>query len=170
MRPSVDEYFMNMARVVSTRSTCFRRSVGCVLVDQYNRPLATGYNGVASGLPHCNHMVVDRSYVAVDGEAKPRMSEDDLYPYLCKSAKAPSGTSLEGCKAIHAEANALISCRNPEDVHRAYVTASPCEQCVRYFLNTPCQSIIFEEVYPHTESEGLWIGQGRTWVHFIRPK
>lgn len=43
MRPSIDDYFMEMARLASGRSTCVRRSVGCVLVDRRNHVMATGY-------------------------------------------------------------------------------------------------------------------------------
>ena len=51
-RPSWDEYFLEMASLVSKRSTCLRRSVGAVLVRE-KRILATGYNGAPSGLKHC---------------------------------------------------------------------------------------------------------------------
>ena len=51
-RPDWDEYFMKVARLVSSRSTCLRRKVGAVLVKE-RRILATGYNGAPGGLPHC---------------------------------------------------------------------------------------------------------------------
>ena len=56
VRPPRDTYFMKMAALVAERSTCLRRSVGCVLVNGRHHVLATGYNGVASGLPHCNEV------------------------------------------------------------------------------------------------------------------
>jgi len=51
-RPTWDEYFMDIVRLVSRRSTCLRRSVGAILVKD-KRILATGYNGAPSGLRHC---------------------------------------------------------------------------------------------------------------------
>ena len=51
-RPSWDEYFMQIADVAATRSTCLRRHVGAVLVYD-SRILASGYNGVPSGIEHC---------------------------------------------------------------------------------------------------------------------
>lgn len=54
MRPTKDEYFLQMATLVASRATCFRRAVGCVLVNERGHVLATGYNGVAAGQPHCN--------------------------------------------------------------------------------------------------------------------
>ena len=47
-RPSNDEYFMDMAELVSTRSTCLRRKVGAVIVKD-KRVLSTGYNGSPKG-------------------------------------------------------------------------------------------------------------------------
>ncbi|MDL1972667.1 MAG: cytidine deaminase, partial [Deltaproteobacteria bacterium] len=51
-RPSWDEYFMSIARLVAERSTCLRRKVGAILVKE-KRILTTGYNGAPSGLAHC---------------------------------------------------------------------------------------------------------------------
>ena len=52
-RPDWDTYFMDIAKVVSTRSTCLRASVGAVIVKD-NRILATGYNGSIPGDHHCS--------------------------------------------------------------------------------------------------------------------
>ena len=51
-RPSWDEYFLQIATLVSSRSTCLRRKVGAVIVKD-KRILTTGYNGVPRGLAHC---------------------------------------------------------------------------------------------------------------------
>src|SRR3974377_2137361 len=53
VRASWDDYFMNIAREVSTRSTCDRKFVGSVIVRDKSI-LATGYNGSIRGLPHCD--------------------------------------------------------------------------------------------------------------------
>ena len=55
MRPTYDEYFMNMTQVVSTRSTCLRRKVGALIVKN-KHILSTGYNGSLRGLPHCDEV------------------------------------------------------------------------------------------------------------------
>lgn len=54
MRPSIDQYFMNMAFAAASRSTCLDKQVGCVLVDKSNYVVSTGYNGPASGEEHCS--------------------------------------------------------------------------------------------------------------------
>ena len=51
-RPSWDEYFLEIAKLVASRSTCLRRQVGAVFVRD-KRMLTTGYNGAPSGLKHC---------------------------------------------------------------------------------------------------------------------
>lgn len=140
-RPTREEYFCDKARLTATRTTCARRAVGCVLVDELGHELSTGYNGVARDTPHCR------------GGIK------------CSGADAPSGQSLDLCKAIHAEQNALLQCRDVEQIHTAYVTASPCLTCVKLLLNTSCKRIIFSELYPHDEARILWQQTGRLWIH-----
>ena len=56
MRKSWNEYFMDLALNVATRSTCDRAFVGCVLVNSDNRIVSTGYNGAISGNPHCDEV------------------------------------------------------------------------------------------------------------------
>jgi dCMP deaminase len=107
--------------------------------------LATGYNGVAAGLPHCNH------------------EDAGSFPHACSGAKAPSGTNLDGCQAIHAEQNALLQCKDIYQIHTAYVTASPCMTCVKLLLNTSCERIVYVEEYPHNEAGKLWTSAGRSW-------
>lgn len=137
-RIDCDDYFSLIAAVVGRRSTCSRRRVGCVLVDIHGHIIATGYNGVPKNFPHC-----------ID--------------HPCPGANCPSGTGLELCEAIHAEANALLQCSDVFKIVSAYVTASPCVHCVKLLLNTSCQEIVFAEEYPHTDSRDLWIRGGRIW-------
>ena len=54
-RVSWNTYFMNIAREVSTRSTCSRKHVGAVIVRN-KTILSTGYNGSIKGLPHCDEV------------------------------------------------------------------------------------------------------------------
>lgn len=65
MRPSWDNYFMEIASIVATRSTCDRAQVGCVLVRD-KAILSTGYNGAPSGMDHCDevgHLMEDNHCV-----------------------------------------------------------------------------------------------------------
>jgi dCMP deaminase len=81
-RPTLDQYFMEIATVVAKRSTCLRNHVGALFVKN-KRILSTGYNGAPAGLEHCDMVGCARENVA-------------------------SGTCHELCRAVHAEQNAII--------------------------------------------------------------
>lgn len=136
-RPNIDVYMMGMAMMAASRATCVRRSVGCVLVNRLNHILATGYNGVPRGMVHCAII-------------------------RCPGANAPSGQSLDGCMATHAEQNALLQCGDVDQITTAYVTAQPCITCIKLLMNTGCQRIVYLEPYPHPTAQSLWSQVGRT--------
>ena len=167
MRPTKDQWALDMVNVTALRSTCLRRQVGCVLLDERGHVLATGYNGVASGLPHCNELVrVGANYKDEGGGISIPRKIVDSYPNACPGATAPSGTNLDGCEAIHAEQNALLQCQDVHSIHTCYSSASPCVTCVKLLLNTSCQCIVFLELYPHPQAKLLWEKAGRLWEHF----
>lgn len=60
LRPNLDQYFLTIAYTVATRSTCLHKQVGCVLVDQDNRIISTGYNGAPKGYQHCEVCLVEQ--------------------------------------------------------------------------------------------------------------
>lgn len=141
MRPGIDEYFLNIAKVVATRSTCPRRMVGAVAVDGRSRILATGYNGRPAGQPHCTEQP-------------------------CPGAAVPSGITSGLCEAVHAETNCLLSCHDVQQIHRIYVTCSPCLECTKMLLNTGCEYIIFDEEYHRDRPKEMWVKAGRSWVNW----
>ncbi len=136
-RPSLAEWGLELAKLTATRATCFRRQVGCVLLDRQGRVLATGYNGVPRRFTHCT---------------------DDQVG--CPGAHAASGTNLDGCQAIHAEQNALLQCKNVDEIDMCCVTTFPCLTCIKLLLNTPCRTIVFKDDYPHASGD-LWRRAGR---------
>lgn len=152
MRPDIDRYFVDMARLVASRSTCVRRHVGCVLVDARNHVLATGYNGVPAGAPHCNEVDVPRSVLT--------------FPHACAGADAPSGTQLDACLAVHAEQNAILQCSDAHAIAKAYVTAFPCPSCAKLLLNTSCREVVYLEPYGEGEGLDMWVKAGRLAVRF----
>lgn len=139
LRPNRDETGLELAAVWAKRGTCRRRKVGCVLFDADGYQLSAGYNGPASGEPHC-----------VD--------------FPCPGANLPSGSGLDECLALHAELNALSRCADVRLIDTCYVTCSPCVTCVRYLLNTACRRIVFEEEYPHPAARDRWLAAGRVWI------
>ena len=125
-RLDTDSYFLQMAQLVAKRSTCRRRSVGCVLVDSDNHVVATGYNGVPTHFPHC-------------------------LDFPCVGADSPSGTNLENCLAVHAEQNALLQLRS-NDFLTAYLTVSPCITCAKMIANSKIIRVVAQETYPQALS------------------
>ena len=128
-RIETDKYFLEIASTVAKRSTCMRRSVGCVLVDSKNHIVATGYNGVPSKFTHC-----------LDSP--------------CEGAFALSGTDLDLCNALHAEVNAFLQLRS-DDVLTAYLTVSPCFSCAKMFANSNVKWIAVTELYVHEQAIDL---------------
>lgn len=159
-RPTRDETYLAMAKVLSERRTCWRRAVGCLLVDADGNILAQGYNGPASGERHCNEQ---HGFVYQDGVIGDM--EFSNYPNKCPGSEGPSGTNLDACQAIHAEANAILRLKDYRAVHTAYVTASPCVPCVKLLRGTSCQRIVFAEEYPHPQARVIWEKAGREWIH-----
>lgn len=157
-RPGLDDWYLDLARLVASRSTCVRRAVGCVLVNARNQVLATGYNGVAAGSPHCNEVATELVRDDVTG----RDYLTQVYPNRCCGAAATSGQDLDACDAIHAEQNALLQCHDVYAIETCYVTVSPCVTCAKLLLNTGCQRIIAVELYPsHGRARELWQAAGR---------
>lgn len=156
MRPTRDEWAMEVAKVTAKRSTCLRRNVGCVLLNARGHVLATGYNGVAAGRPHCNEEVGSGMLTQA---GTPHYS----HPHACEGACSPSGTNLDGCEAIHAEQNALLQCKDVYSIDTCYCTTSCCVTCVKLLLNTSCRRIVFEEEYSQPHAKEMWEAAGRIW-------
>jgi dCMP deaminase len=133
MRPSWNEYFMLIAKLVSTRSTCNSRPTGAVLVKD-KQILATGYNGSMPGAPHCL------------GQFMP-----DGSPYCHRRAlKIDDVDKYNFCRASHAEANAIAqAARHGVAIKGAtlYVTLEPCYVCVKLLATAQIERVFFELPY-----------------------
>jgi len=133
-RPSWDEYFMSLARLAATRSTCLRRHVGAVIVKD-RMVLSTGYNDTPRGMKNCG-----------DGGC-PR----------CRSGAA-SGTALDTCLCLHAEQNAIIQAAY-HGVGIAgstiYSTHQPCLTCAKMIVNSGITRIVYDAPYPDALAERM---------------
>ncbi len=133
-RPDWDSYFMEIAQVVSKRSTCLRRSVGAVLVKD-KQILSTGYNGTPKGLPHCEDVGCLRQQLHV-----------------------PSGQNHELCRGIHAEQNAVIQAAvhgSSTDGATIYCTHQPCVVCTKILINAGIKRIVYANPYPDKLAEEM---------------
>jgi dCMP deaminase len=125
-RPSIDEYFMEMAHLAATRSTCLRRKVGAVITKE-KRVLSTGYNGAPKGLPHCEEVGCVRENLDV-----------------------PTGERHELCRGVHAEQNAIIQAAvfgtSIKD-GKIYTTNHPCVVCAKLLINASISEIVYDDDY-----------------------
>lgn len=109
---------MELAKTVSTRATCRRRSVGAVIVRN-RRILSTGYNGAPRGVPHCEEYgcdITQRCQLAAHAEQN------------AIAQAAANGVSCEGATL--------------------YVTCQPCNACAKLIINSGVQRVVFEGDYP----------------------
>lgn len=113
------EYFMEITNLVATRSTCDRAFVGCLLVNDENRIVSTGYNGSVKKNPHCDdigHKMRDNHCIATIH------AEINALLYCAKE-----GISVKDCTA--------------------YVTHFPCLNCTKALIQAGIKKIYFQNDY-----------------------
>ena len=118
-RMSWNEYFMEITKLVASRSTCDRALVGCVLVNSDNRIVSTGYNGSVAGNPHCD----DVGHTMREGHCIATIHAEMNALLYC----AKEGISVKGCKA--------------------YVTHFPCLNCTKALIQSGISEIYYLESY-----------------------
>ncbi len=127
-RPTGTDWALALARETAKRSTCLRRHVGAVLVDERGHVIATGYNGAPAGSPHCT--TCRRETLAV-----------------------PPGERYELCRSVHAEANALLQAGRAARGATLYLATLdpgaggvlenwPCPMCARLILNAGVRCVV----------------------------
>lgn len=130
-RPSIDEYFIEIASVVAKRSTCMRNRVGAVIVRD-KRIISTGYNGAPSNMQHCLDIGCIRQQQNIE-----------------------SGTRHEKCRAVHAEQNAIIQAALhgvvTEDA-TLYCTHQPCILCAKMIINAKIKRVVYVTPYPDNDA------------------
>lgn len=118
MRPSWDSYWLSMADLVATRSTCMRAQVGCV-ITRHNTVLASGYNGSPPAMLHCT----DIGCLMIDGHCE--------------------RTNHAEINAICQVANSYDSA----DAAVAYITHQPCYRCARTLIQVGISRIVYGVSY-----------------------
>lgn len=140
-RPDADTYFLNIASVVATRSTCLRvpQGVGSVLVRD-KHILATGYAGSIRGAPHCTEVgcfINEKT----GGCERTTHSEQN-----CVIQAAQHGVSVEGATL--------------------YCTMSPCLVCFKICANAGVRRIVYLTEYRIVEPQKTWAAEcGIEWLH-----
>jgi len=120
---SWDEYFMGVANLSAKRSKDENSQVGACIVNQRNRIIGIGYNGLPYGC------------------------DDDEFPWI------RNGDFLETKYAyvVHAEANAILNSSNDLEGSRIYVTLFPCNECAKLIIQSGIKEVIFLEDKYHDD-------------------
>jgi len=125
-RPNWIEYFLMLAHVASTRATCDRKKVGCVIVDNANQIIATGYNGSPRGTPHCDE--AGHELKSIEGK--------------------------QSCvRTLHAESNAIDFAGVRAKGCTLYCTCIPCYDCAKRIVNVGIKQIFYMEYYESRSTE-----------------
>lgn len=137
VRPSWDEYFMEIASTVAKRATCDRGRSGCVIVKN-RQILVTGYVGSPRGLPHC-----------------------DEVGHLFKKTIHEDGTVTNHCvRTVHAEQNAITQAARlgiALEGDTLYCRMTPCRTCAMLIINCGIERVVCEYKYhAGTESEAMF--------------
>jgi dCMP deaminase len=137
VRPSWDEYFMEIANTVSKRATCDRGRSGCVIVRD-KQLLVSGYVGSPMGLPHCDD---------VGHQMKKMIHEDDSITQHCvRTVHAEQNAICQAAKLGISLLNATLYCR-----------MTPCRTCAMLIINCGIVRVVCEKKYhAGTESEEMF--------------
>jgi len=130
-RPNWDQYFMDIARVVASRSNCMKRKVAAIIVRD-KRVISTGYNGTPRGAVNCNEGGCPRC-----------------------NGMAVSGTALDECLCSHGEENEIVQASyhgvSLKDA-TIYSTFAPCLMCAKMIINSGIREVIYNMDYPLNDS------------------
>lgn len=118
-RPSWDDYFMAICKIVATRSTCDRLRGGAVLVKE-NRIISTGYNGSPPGLAHCDEV----GHLMEEGHCVRTIHAD--HNVILQAAVMPGGTTKDAT---------------------LYLKFSPCIHCCKYIVAAGIKRVVFGKIY-----------------------
>ena len=134
VRPTWDEYFMEVSRTIAKRATCDRGRSGCVIARD-NQILVTGYVGSPAGLPHC-----------------------DEEGHLFKKVIHEDGSVTNHCvRTVHAEQNAICQAAKRGisiDGATVYCKMTPCRTCAMLIINCGIKRVVCEKHY-HDEEDSM---------------
>ncbi len=137
-RPSWDEYFMMLAKLAASRSTCVSRPTGAVIVKD-RQMIATGYNGSLPSQPHC-------------------IDEGKCFR---RSLSWPESVKYDMCRSAHAESNAIALAAKkgmPVEGATIYCTLEPCITCTKLIIMSGIMRIVYEHGYdsPMPQRDEHW--------------
>lgn len=141
IRPTWDEYFMEIAHTVSKRATCDRGRSGCVIARD-RQLLVSGYVGSPIGLPHC----------------------DDVGHQMKKVVHEDGSETMHCVRTVHAEQNAICQAAKlgiSLEGATLYCRMTPCRTCAMLIINCGIRRVVCEKKYhAGAESERMFMMAG----------
>jgi len=129
-------YYLDIAKAVASRSTCLRKKIGCVIVNN-DEIIATGYNGAPRGRANC----IDVGYC----------SKKKFFPDVRHAG-------YDACRSVHAEQNAMLSAKRQEmmggtlylvsyrtDSQEYDEGANSCQMCKKMIINSGIEKVIVRD-------------------------
>ncbi|QQG41503.1 MAG: cytidine/deoxycytidylate deaminase family protein [Candidatus Woesebacteria bacterium] len=150
VRPSWDDYFMEIMRSVSKRATCDRGRASAVFVKD-KQILVTGYVGSPKGMPHCDE---------IGHQMKKTIHED--------------GTITDHCvRTVHAEQNAICQAAKRGvtiDGATVYVNMTPCRTCAMLLINCGVKRVVADKKYHAGAESEMMFKKAKIKLEFISSK
>ena len=138
-RPKWDSYFISLASLASQRTNCMKRRVGCVIVCESNRVVATGYNGTPARTKNCNEGGCPR----------------------CNGGQFSKGKGLDLCLCLHAEENAIIEAGRERCTNSTlYTTLFPCVLCARKIVQAGIKRVVYQDDYAIDNPSSMLLAEG----------
>lgn len=140
VRPSWDDYFMDITFQVAQRGTCDRARVGAIIVKE-RRILTTGYNGAPAGLPHCDEV----GHLMIAG-------------HCVRTLHAEQNAIIQA--ALHGVSVAGSA---------IYVTHQPCLTCAKMIINAGIKRVVYAGQYPDENSVAFLKAAGVELIRYPIP-
>lgn len=141
VRPSWDDYFLEVMDAISKRATCDRGKSGCVIAKK-NQILVTGYVGSPTGLPHCDE---------AGHQMKKIIHEDGHITQHC-------------VRTVHAEQNAICQAAKlgiAIEGATLYCRMTPCRTCTMLIINCGIRRIVCQHRYHTAEESEKMLAQAK---------
>lgn len=161
--PTLKETLMAAAYTSGRRSKCYKRKVGAVIADKYDRIISSGFNGVPIGLEECKNKY-GKCYRDIRREAigKQISNELKLDPSEVDAARLAIKRNvklLEQCRVLHGEESAILNLvGRGVDLSDStmYVTTFPCNLCANKIVQAQISKVVYFEPYPVIEAKEIF--------------
>lgn len=165
---SQDEALMAIAYGMSQRSSCLKRKVGAIIVDENGNIISSGYNEVPMFETPCDkkfnnkcyrEWILDKFFEKVRSDLPgPKTNTTKLRKLFREQFK-----NLDYCRALHAEENAIVNLArhaSSVDLERCvlYTTTYPCRMCANKIANVGIKQVVYLEPYPDQNAKSI-LGQ-----------